>query len=217
MTLVELVVAMALVGAMLALAASNLSDWSANQRATTSARSVADAFALARGEAIRTGSNHIVAFDIESGLSGISADVVIVNDGPTGSLAGASNCHIDAGEIVHTISLEQGVGWGTDPDLANGAAAPNDSGASGNQASGSSFTNATTGDASWVLFGSDGLPRRFTQNGSTTPPCTALGSVGQAGGAIYLTNGNRDYAVVMSPLGTVRLHRWQEGAGAWTP
>ena len=217
MTLLELVVVLAMIGAMVALAASSLSDWSANQRAATSARAMADAFALARAEAIRTGSNHIVAFNIESGLSGISSDVVIVNDGPTGNTAGvSSNCVIDTGEIVQSISLEQGVRFGSDPALANGAAAPNDSGASGDQLAGSSFTNATTGDASWVMFGSDGLPRRFTENASTTPPCTALGAVGQAGGAIYLTNGRRDYAIVMSPLGSVRLHRWNQGAGAWT-
>jgi type II secretory pathway pseudopilin PulG len=203
---------------MVALAGSALSDYAADQRAATSARSVADAFSLVRSEAIRTGSNHILAFDIESGLGGITADVVIANDGPTGNTAGvSSNCKIESGEIVHRISLEQGVRWGTDASLANGTPAPNDSGASGNQATGSSFTNATTGDASWLIFGSDGLPRRFTENGSTTPPCTALGNVGEAGGAIYVSNGNRDYAIVMSPLGTVRLHRWQEGAGAWTP
>jgi hypothetical protein len=200
---------------MVALGVSTLGDWAADQRAATSARAVADAFALARAEAIRTGSNHIVAFDVESGLSGITSDVVITNDGPTGNTPGvSSNCKIEAGEVVETISLEQGVRFGSDPSLANGAPAPNDSGGSGHQLAGSSFNNATTGDASWVIFGSDGLPRRFTENGSTTPPCTALGSVGQAGGAIYLTNGHRDYAIVMSPLGTIRLHRWA-GTG-WT-
>lgn len=213
MTLLELVVSLALVGVMVALAASTLSNWGENQRAATSARSVADAFSLARAEAIRTGSNHVVAFDIETGLAGISSDVVIVNDGP----ASTSNCRIDDGGLVHRISLEQGVSFGSDPSLANGTAAPNDSGASGNQANGSSFTNATTGDASWVMFFADGLPRRFTQNGDTNPcPAANLGPVGQAGGAIYVTNGNRDYAIVMSPLGTVRLHRWQEGAAGWT-
>ena len=215
MTLLELVVALALVGVMVALAASTLNSWSADQRAATSARAMSDAFALARSEAIRTGNNFIVAFKVESGLSGISSDVVIANDGPTGNTAGvSSNCVIESGEVVESISLQQGVRFGSDPSLANGAAAPNDSGASGHQLAGSSFTNAATGAASWVMFGSDGLPRRFTQNSSTTPPCTALGPVGQAGGAIYVTNGHRDYAIVMSPLGGVRLHRWT-GTG-WT-
>jgi type II secretory pathway pseudopilin PulG len=214
MTLLELVVVLALVAAMLALAGSTVSSWSEDQRAATSARSVADAMSLARAEAIRTGSHHIVAFDIEAGLAGIDSDIVIANDGPPAN----SNCVIDGGEIVHRISLEQGVSFGSDPALANGSAAPDDSGASGNQATGSSFTDASSPaiEASWVLFSSDGLPHRFTENAATTPPCDDLGPIGDAGGAIYLTNGNRDYAVVLSPLGTVRLHRWQSGAGAWS-
>jgi type II secretory pathway pseudopilin PulG len=219
MTLIELVVVMAVIGAMVALASSVVSDWSTDQRAASSAREVADAFSLARAEAIRTGSNHILAFNVEAGLSGITSAAVIVNDGPTGNTAGSSNCKIDAGEIVHTISLEQGVRFGSDPGLANGTAAPNDPGTSGDQAAGSSFTTPEGDNASWVMFGADGLPRQFHESTATTPPCDQAGSpgnVGAAGGAIYLTNGHRDYAIVMSPLGTVRLHRWNSGAGAWT-
>lgn len=212
MTLLELVVVLALVGALLAFAGSTVSSWSEDQRAATSARAIADAFSLARAEAIRTGSQHIVAFDIEAGLAGISSDVVIVNDGAPD----ASNCVIEVGETVHSISLEQGVLFGSDPALANGTAAPDDSGASGHQLVGSSFTDPDAVEASWVLFSSDGLPHRFAENASTTPPCDDLGPIGEAGGAIYVTNGNRDYAVVLSPLGTVRLHRWQTGAGAWS-
>jgi type II secretory pathway pseudopilin PulG len=214
MTLLELVVVLALVAAMLAFAGSTVGSWSMDQRAATSARSVADAMSLARAEAIRTGSNHIVAFDIEAGLAGIDSDIVIVNDGAPAT----SNCVIEAGEIVHRISLEQDVRFGSDPALANGTAAPDDAGASGNQAIGSSFTDAGSpaAEASWVLFSPDGLPHRFSENASTTPPCDDLGPIGDAGGAIYLTNGTRDYAVVLSPLGTVRLHRWQPGAGAWS-
>ena len=214
MTLLELMVVLALIGALLAFAGSMVGNWSVDQRAATSARSVADAFSLARAEAIRTGSNHIVAFNIEAGLSGITSDVVIVNDGPPTT----SNCVIEAGEIVHSVSLEQGVSFGSDPALANGTAAPSDSGASGNQLAGSSFIDASSPAvaASWVMFTSDGLPHRFSENASTTPPCDDLGPIGDAGGAIYVTNGNRDYAVVLSPLGTVRLHRWQSGAGAWS-
>jgi type II secretory pathway pseudopilin PulG len=217
MTLIELVVVLAVIGAMLVIGASNLSEWSENQRLATSARSIADAFSLARAEAIRTGDNHIVAFDIETGLAGINSDVVIVDDGPPGNTSGvSSNCRIDDGGIVHRVSLEPGVSFGTDPALANGTPAPHDSGASGNQATGSSFTTAAGADASWVMFQSDGLPRRFTQNGSTNPcPTANVGAIGQAGGAIYVTNGKRDYAIVMTPLGTVRMHRWR--SGSWTP
>jgi len=212
MTLLELVVVLAMIGALLAFAGSTVSGWSKDQRAATSARSVADAFNLARAEAIRTGSNFIVAFRIEPGLGGVTSDIVIANDGPPGT----SDCTIAASEIVESASLEQDVRFGTSPGLSNGTAAPNDSGASGHQSIGSSFTDGTNpaAAASWVMFFADGLPRRFTDPGA--PPCTAIGPVGAGGGAIYVTNGRRDYAVVLSPLGVSRVHRWNTSAGAWT-
>lgn len=209
-TLVELVIVLAVVGALLALAAANLLAWSENQRAATSARSVADAISLARAEAMRTGDQVLVAFDIEAGLTGITSDIVIVNDGAPG----VADCEIDAGEIIAAIPLERGVRFGSDPNLANGAIAPDDIGTSGNQSSGSSFVDAGSpaADASWVLFGPDGMPRLFKEDGAA--PCDDLGAIGAGGGGIYLTNGARDYAVVLSPLGTTRLHRWD--GSAWT-
>jgi hypothetical protein len=195
-----------------AITAGNLTSYGENQRAATSARSVSDAFSLARAEAIRTGQQFIVAFNIESGLDGITSDIVIAKDGAPA----AADCEIDAGEIVESISLEPGVSWGTNPALANGTAAPNDGGGSGNQATGSSFQDAHSpaGDASWVMFTPDGMPHRFTQDG--TAPCDEVSPVGKASGAIYLTNGHRDYAVVLSALGMPRLHRWNPEEGAWT-
>ena len=214
MTLIELVVVMAVIGAMLALATSVVSDWSTDQRAATSAREVADAFSLARAEAIRTGNNQILAFNVEAGLNGITSNAVIANDGP----ATTANCTIAASEIVHTITLEQGVSFGTDAGLANGTAAPSDAGASNHQSTGSSFTAPDGSASSWVVFFADGLPRQFAQNTDSGVPCEAgkVGNVGAAGGAIYLRNGHRDYAIVMSPLGTVRVHRWNSGAATWT-
>ena len=211
-TLVELVIVLALISLATLIAASNLSSYSENQRAATSARSVADAFSLARAEAIRTGNQVIVAFDIESGLDGITSDIVISKDGAPA----AADCEIDAGEIIETVSLEPGVSWGTDPDLADGAAAPDDGGGSGNQATGSSFEDAGSpaADASWVMFTPDGMPHLFTEDG--TAPCDEVSPVGEASGAIYLTNGSRDYAVVLSALGLPRLHRWNPEQGAWT-
>ena len=35
------------------------------------------------------------------------------------------------------------------------------------------------------------------------------------GGGIYLTTGNRDFAAVLSPLGTVRVHMWNAATGSW--
>jgi prepilin-type N-terminal cleavage/methylation domain-containing protein len=211
-TLVELVIVLALIGIGIGIVAANLSSYAENQRAGTSARAVADAFSLARAEAIRTGNQFIVAFDIEAGLGGISSDIVIVKDGTPA----AADCEIDAGEVVETVSLERGVRWGTDPGLSNGAPAPDDAGGSGNQAGGSSFQDAHSppADASWVMFAPDGMPHLFTEDGAA--PCDEVSPVGDAGGAIYLTNGSRDYAVVLSALGIARLHRWNPDQGAWT-
>jgi Tfp pilus assembly protein FimT len=209
MTLLELMIALMLVGLMVALGMSQVSDWAEYQRAATSARSVADAFSLARAEAIRTGSNHILAFDIETALTGIDTDIVIANDGPLAS----SNCQIASSEIVQRVRLERGVSFGSTASLV----APNDPGTTTNAASGTSFQNAGGAAASWVMFGADGLPRRFTPNVSSTPPCAALGPAGQAAAAIYVMNSHRNYAVVMTPLGLARLHRYIPGSpDKWT-
>jgi type II secretory pathway pseudopilin PulG len=211
-SLLELTVVLALVGVMMAMAVSSLSSWSDDARAATSARAVADAFGLARAEAIRTGSNHIIAFDIATGLDDITSDIVIVNDGP----ASTANCVIQTGELVHSVSLENGVRFGASTALSNTTVAPDDSGGSGQKLGGSTFQNAANAAASWVFFGADGLPRRFTQNGSTSSPCTNVSPVGVSGGGIYVTNEHRDYGIVLSPLGTVRLHRWISGDAGWT-
>jgi type II secretory pathway pseudopilin PulG len=212
MTLLELVVVLAVIGFVMTMAISTMDDWAADQRAATSARNVSDAFNLARSEALRTGSNVILAFRVETGLSGVTSDVVVANDGPSAT----ANCRIASTEIVHTVSLERGVRFGSDPGVANGALAPDDSGTSGRQLVGSSFKDGAAGNASWVAFGADGMPRRFTENSNAGVPCTAITGVGVGGGAIYVTNGKRDYAAVLTPLGTVRLHRWVAGGGGWT-
>ena len=72
---------------------------------------------------------------------------------------------------------------------------------------GSSLLDGAAGAASWLMFRAEGPAYGFKSD------CT-VGAVGSGGGGIYLTNGDRDVAVVITPLGTTRLHRW--GDGAWT-
>jgi hypothetical protein len=146
------------------------------------------------------------------GTLGATQPIVVVNDGdPT-----AANCTIDAGEVVHEVGSVQGVGWGTTSSLANTTQAPNDPGlAVSNVPSGSSFTDASlvaSNNASWVLFQADGVPRLFTPGAGA---CAAVGQAGQGGGAIYLSNGRRDFAVLLGPLGTTRVHLWN--GSAWQP
>jgi len=64
-----------------------------------------------------------------------------------------------------------------------------------------------------VLFQPDGIPRLFTPDGGGN--CDAVGLPGLGGGAIYLTNTRRDYAIVLSNVGTTRTHVWIPSAGGW--
>ena len=220
----EIMVVVAIVGVLAALAQPRLQGVFQNQRGKSAVRSVADAFQLARSQAIRTGNNVFVVLIDATGASDptpselsqinsvpIVDPIVIVNDG----VASAANCRIDAGEILHRFPARQDVAWGTATALAGNTPAPLDQGTgTANLAKGSSFTDvAGSNPASWVLFQPDGLPRLFTpQSGGG---CSAIGQAALGGGGIYLTTGNRDFAAVLSPLGTVRVHMWNAATGSW--
>lgn len=209
-SLIELGIAFAIVGIVAAVAVPALGDLFTNQRLKGAARDIADSFSLARGEAIRTGNAHFVVF---MGGLGAATPISIVNDG----LPSAANCTIDPGETAHSIAGEKDVLWGTSTLASNGTPAPDDAGAAPAQVvNGSSFTDATLNPgnpASWVMFMPDGMPRVFTPGGGS---CTTMGRAGQGGGAIYVTNGIRDYAVVLAHLGTARVHGWNPSTGAWS-
>jgi len=209
MTLIELGIVLAIVSALVVVALPAFNGAISNQRLKGAARAVADAFFLARSEAIRSGNTHLVIFQQSLGATD---PIVIVDDG----LPATANCTIDAGEVRHSITAVNGVVWGTTSTLANGTAAPYDSGAaSGEVDTGSSFTDASlsaSNPATWVLFQPDGIPRLFTPNAGA---CDAIGLLGLGGGAIYLTNTLRDYAIVLSNVGTTRTHVWIPSAGQW--
>ncbi len=209
-TLLEMMIVVIIIGVVAAMAVPGMLTWGEDERVKRAARAVADAFSLARSEAIRTGNNHLVVF--ANGL-GATQPIAIVNDGP----AATANCTIDANEVVHEVAAEPDVSWGTSTSQANGTSAPDDTGlAAASIPAGTSFTDASmnpSNPATWVLYQSDGLPRLFTAGGGG---CTAVGNAGAGGGAIYLSNGRRDYAVVLRPLGTARLHRWQAESSSWS-
>lgn len=209
MSLLELMVVVVILGIASAMAVPAMVNWADDERVKGAARSVSDAFALARSEAIRTGNQHIMVFAL--GLGG-TAQIQVIDDGPEAS----ANCTIDAGELIHSVAGVDGVQWGTSTGAANGAVVTGDPGgwATGAATVGSTFTNAAgVGGATWVLFRSDGMPRTFTPTAGT---CGAIGNAGEGGGGVYVTNLKRDYAVVLFPLGTTRVHKWNPSAGGWS-
>jgi type II secretory pathway pseudopilin PulG len=213
MTLIELMVAVGLIGVIIGIGVSNLDDWFDNQRTKAAARSLADAFLRAHAEAIRTGNHHIVFFGppgttdgngtaIEDG-SGNPVPAMILDDGPPAT----SNCRIDNGEDQELVYPVEGVSWGvTDASTA----VPGDPGTAA-YTGGVSFADPGNNLMNWVLFRPDGVPVAFTTNAGT---CDTISNIGTGGGAIYITNTLRDYAVVLTRLGGVRVHAWR--ANAWS-
>jgi len=203
-------VAIAIVGVFTAMAVPQFGDWRDKQRVKTARRSLARAFTLARAEAIRTGNNHIV-FLLEDtqgdpliDKSGRVVPILVLDDGRPGS--GDQNCQIDANETTTGIVGESSVSWGVSNAIG---AVPSDFGNGDYLATGSSFTDGGGNDTTWVLFSPQGTPAAFTT-------ACVIGGVGSGAGAVYVSDGTRDYAAVLNPLGSVRIHNWNLFQEAWT-
>src|SRR5262245_7646008 len=218
LTVIEVMVVIAILGVLTGIAIPNIIEWSRHQRLRDGARSIGDLLLLARTEAIRTGRRHVVFFgppgSTDPGGNPIEAHaawvpVLALDDGaPT-----ASNCVIDAGEEVEGLKPLDGLSWGV--SVATGPV-PTDSGAgpfAPTPWDGGTFTDAAGNPVHWLLFGPDGLPAAFDGAGAT---CGTLTPAGGGGGALYVTDGERDYAIVLSPIGGVRVHLWNPQSGAWS-
>ena len=214
-TLVEAAIVIAIIGIVSALTLPNVSRYMETSNGRAAAKSVADAFNLARAQAIRTGNNHVVFFATVSARDtagnqlqdhdGDLVPILVLNDGRPGSTD--QNCVIDASEEKTTFPAVQGVGWGRNT-APSGSPAPDEAQPS-IPASGSSFQMPGGSLTSWVQFRPDGVPVAID---SACSP----GQLGTGGGTIYLWTENRDYAITLSPLGGVRVHVWDENAGGWT-
>jgi prepilin-type N-terminal cleavage/methylation domain-containing protein len=211
-TLIEMMVAVAIVGIISALGVPAFRTYFDDQRLKQAARSVADVLSLARTEAIRTGRSHIVYFNQDptgaallDGAGRVVPVMAVQDDDGTGPLP-APNGQVDAGERRIPVSAQQGVNWGV--TFATGAA-PGDTGLAANFTTGQTFRTPGLAAARWVVFRPDGLPRSYS-----TAPYTE-GSVGTGGGGVYLTNGRRDYAIVLTPLGGVQVNAWNRATGQW--
>jgi prepilin-type N-terminal cleavage/methylation domain-containing protein len=219
-TLVEAMIVVAIIGIVAAVGTPAIGRFFIDLRARAAARGAADALRLARADAIRTGLPHIVFFSAapagnppatDPGGTALGADpstgggpfpVLILRDGGVGP----ANCLIDVGEVQQGVAAQRDVAWGS--TVSGGTAAPGDN-VLIDHSSGSSFQSPAGVTTTWVAFQPNGIPVGFDAACDT-------GDVGSGAGAIYLTNGRRDYAVVLSPLGAVRVHMWEQGAGEWT-
>lgn len=213
MTLIEISIVTVMIGLMIGIATSSFMRWQENEQASAAARSVAELLRQAASEAIRTGSVHVVFLSIAGSgdvagndladVSGAWTPMLVLNDGPIGSAN--QNCEIDAGEEILSLPVTDGVSWGG--TNTGGTKAPGDANAIAST-SGSTFANPAGAGTTWVAFMPDGRPLGFNA------ACT-FGQFGSGNGAIYITNGNRDYAVVLTALGAVRVHAWDDSANAW--
>lgn len=200
----ELMLVIAVTGVLTAVAVPSFMSWRASQQLRDSALAVSGAFSYARSEAIRTGNIHLVLFQRDAQGTLLSGSpILVVDDGrPGGS---DQNCSIDSGEPRKRFFLGTNVSFG----LTNASATvPTDAGAS-TITNGSTFQDAGGSSASWVLFRPEGPPRAFSSDCTTGP-------LGGSGGGIYLTNGDRNTAVTLTPLGVARIHKWLAHDSSWS-
>jgi prepilin-type N-terminal cleavage/methylation domain-containing protein len=211
-TLIEMMIVIAIIGAATGLAVPAFQTYFDDQRVKQAARSVADVLSLARTEAIRTGRNHVVYFQqdptgaaLVDGAGNVVPVLMVQDDDGTGPLP-VPNGQVDAGEQSVAVRAEPGVNWGV--TFATGAA-PGDTGLAANFITGRTFQTPGLAAARWIVFRPDGVPR-----GYSTGPYTE-GAIGSGGGGVYLTNGRRDYAIVLTPLGGVQVDLWDQSRGLW--
>jgi Tfp pilus assembly protein FimT len=194
----------AVVGIVTALSAPSFLEWRKHQQLRDSALVVSAAFSYARSEAIRSGNVHLVLFQRDAqGTVLTGSPILVVNDGRPGS--SDQNCAIDSGEPAKRFFLGDDVSFG----LTNATGTVTTDAGASTITNGSTFENAGGSAATWVLFRPEGPPRAFSSD------CTT-GSIGSGGGGIYLTNGDRNAAVILTPLGASRTHKWQAHSSSWS-
>lgn len=213
-SILEIVITLAIMSVLATVAVWGLESTLADTRARKAARSMADLLVLARGEAIRSSTPHLVFFALDAagapltGAGGQPAAGVVIRDDDGDGL-------VDAGETIAAIPIENSptLAWGS---AMAGSAAPDDNPDSNFPGEPADFLCCSflqpdrVNPARWVAFLPDGTPRAFT----AAP--FAAGDIASGNGSIYLTSGSRDFAVVLASLGGVRLHAWNEGLGSWT-
>ena len=214
MTLIEVLIVVAIIGALTAMAVPSLREMQKQSRAKGLARDLGNSFQLARSEAMRTGGSWMVFFGPPGtqdpaanpiqDAGGTSVPLLILQDDN-------GNCHIDGGEDFEVVRAVDGMGWGVSSATVRVSTDTGAAAFSPPQSSGSTFADPSNTATDWVMFRPDGVPVGISGTATT---CGTVGDTGSGGAALYVTNGFRDYAVVVTALGGVRVHGW-DGSG-WT-
>ena len=215
-SLLEFMIALVVLGAFIAIGGTLMSTQLAGTRSKAFARSLADLMMLARTEAIRTGDNHLVFFFQDTqdngltGGSGTSVVASVVRDADADGI-------VDNGEPIAGVRFDVagGMSWGSAVAADSSLKAPNDNPVATFPETDTdficcTFTTPSDDPARWVAFTPDGMPRSF----ETGP--FSMGPLASGNGAVYVTGGGRDYAVVLAPLGGVRVHHLNRDGGNWS-
>jgi len=222
-SLLELAIVVVLIGILIGVAIPQTRRTMQNGRTKAAAKSAANMLSFARTSARASNRTFLVFFGVDAeakglkGLSGEPASIVVVDDSPS------PNCKIDGDEQIWSVpEFEDGI----DFQLATveGAVAIAGDAGSGNPSAGfkgTSFTDSSGASARWILFGADGVPRRFKTGTGCKPNATS--EVGRGGGTVYLAGAipgedlstGRQYAIELAPLGGVKVHRFDWSRKAW--
>lgn len=208
-TLIEVAIVAVIISIMVLVGMGGLQQWIRNQRGKEMARQFADLLMVSRSEALRSGEAVVVFFNADRGgnpltdAAGAAVAALAIRD-----LDGDGN--VDSGERFTQVAYPPpgSISWGhTDAtDIAMG-----DPGTAGSPPPAAlNFDQPDGTAATWVAFLPDGTPRAYVDDS-----LAGTGAVGTGAGAIYLTSGSRDYAVVLSPLGTVHVQVWDPDTGQW--
>lgn len=207
-SMLEVAVAVGILGVLAALTLPRMDRWRTDLRTKEAVRSLADLMVVARAEAVRTQQNHAVFFWLDAqgnpllDAAGNRVAALMIRDANADGI-------VDPGETVATVPADPNLGWGA-PLAAGTGPAPNDPDPNGAfAASGFTFVRPDVTPAQWVVFLPDGVPRAF----SIGP--FATGAIGSGVGGVYVTNNTRDYAVVLAPLGAVRVHPFDVSQNLW--
>lgn len=218
-TLIELMIALAIAGIVAAMALPRWQQIQVNQRLRDVTRAGANLMQTARSQAIATGNNHIVYLSAGAGTDacgnllldgqGQPVPMLILDDGAPGS-PGADCCIGPGAEPIITEpvfsrpGVMNNVNWGM---AFAGGPSPLDSGG-GDPTTGSTFTDLNGAQTRWVMFRPDGIPVGFSAG-------CVVGEIGSGAGGFYVTNAERDYAVVVTPLGGAHVSGFERTAGGW--